>query len=159
MHIFIYANSYGEKIVKNTRRRPIGKEDDGYSLVELTAATAGVLALTAGASYFVYNNVVEDNQQKALETAAATGYSKALDAMTSFAYDTDEETDEAITARLANMSTNDYTLDYAGDDADSLCVFATPGDWVVGEGDPSYYAASGSCSNASSDSFKHQKTQ
>lgn len=49
-------------------RREIG--EDGYSLVEFTAATAGVLALTAGVGYSVYSNIVEKNIEQEFQKVA-----------------------------------------------------------------------------------------
>lgn len=124
-------------------RREVG--EDGYSLVELTAATAGVLALTAGGGYLVYSNIVENNEQQVLQTAASNGYSEALNVMTGFEYDGDD-TISVIDEKLNTLSEEqDYRLVSDGIDASSLCVIATTEDWVDGDTDPQNYAASGAC--------------
>lgn len=120
-------------------------KQDGYTLLEVVATTSGVLALTAGAGFMIHNTVQESQYEKMLESAASVGYTEALDLMTGFQYDAPEDVADAITAELASLSTEDYTLDYKGSDANSLCVFATPKDWVIGEDDLEHYAASGAC--------------
>lgn len=125
-------------------RRDVG--EDGYSLVELTAATAGILALTTG-GFTVYNNISSENQIKALDTAASNGYSEALNVMTGFEHEGDD-VDTVIQAKLnsLNNATDEYHLSYTleGGIQENLCVTAIAnGSWEVDD----YVAESGSCAD------------
>lgn len=119
----------------------MSKDEQGLSLLEVVTTTAGVVVLAASVGYFTYQHTTEKSYQEGLHAASAVAYTEALDIMTGFEHIDAEEIDEAITAQLTSMSTDEYTLGYEGTDASSLCVFATSPEWDTDD----YIAANGAC--------------
>lgn len=95
------------------------KHEQGYTLVELVAVVAGILALTVGTVALGGQAISKANTERVFHAATATMYSQALDAETGF----DDTVDAQTVLEEWNTKYDDMSFRAEGESFE-LCIYA-----------------------------------